>query len=90
MSTTLNLVSPCLPILMLEWDREGRTVSDNGLVVGVWPPKLCWPNPVGPISPSAERIFASALEIEDGEIRRAYLERACAGDPALRREVDSF
>ena len=35
----------------------------------------------------AEEIFAAALEIADAAGRRAYLERTCAGDGPLRREV---
>ncbi len=35
-------------------------------------------------------LFAAALEREAGEPRRAFLEEACAGDGALRAEVDSL
>ncbi len=37
----------------------------------------------------AEEILDAALELPAGE-RAAYLERACAGDEALRREVDAL
>ena len=42
------------------------------------------------VPPRAETILASALEIEDGAARRAYLDGACAGDAALRGEVESL
>jgi serine/threonine protein kinase len=35
-------------------------------------------------------IYHSALEIDSGERRAAFLERACAGDEFLRREVESL
>jgi serine/threonine-protein kinase len=38
----------------------------------------------------AEEIFAQVLELTDGRERRALLERACAGDQALRREVETL
>src|SRR5262249_40322359 len=37
-----------------------------------------------------ERIFAAALEKGDPTERAAYLDEACAGDPALRREVEAL
>lgn len=37
-----------------------------------------------------ESVFAAALEIPDPAARAAYLDRACAGNPALRREVDAL
>ena len=39
---------------------------------------------------SAESIFASALALTDSGARSAYLDRACAGDPVLREEVESL
>jgi eukaryotic-like serine/threonine-protein kinase len=36
-----------------------------------------------------DQIFADALELADDE-RAAFLDEACAGDPALRREVDDL
>src|SRR5437868_7035920 len=36
-----------------------------------------------------EEIFSAALEL-DGDARAAFLERACAGDLGLRREVESL
>src|SRR5690349_16283464 len=33
-------------------------------------------------------LFLSALEIADPAERSAYLDRACAGDPALRAQVE--
>ena len=38
----------------------------------------------------AEQIFARALDIADPVDRRAYLDRTCAGDAALREEVESL
>jgi WD40 repeat protein/tetratricopeptide (TPR) repeat protein len=38
----------------------------------------------------AEQIFAAALEIADASERRAYLDRTCANDQELRREVESL
>src|SRR6266581_1919189 len=38
----------------------------------------------------AKQVFASAKEIADPGQRRAYLEAACAGDEALRLEVESL
>ena len=40
--------------------------------------------------PSPETILAAALEIADPVARRAYLDRACGGDVALRQEVESL
>ncbi len=39
---------------------------------------------------SERSIFASALEIADPGARAAYLDRACAGEPALRSRVDAL
>jgi hypothetical protein len=38
----------------------------------------------------AEELFAIAIEIADTGARRAYLDRACGGDAALRQEVESL
>ena len=38
---------------------------------------------------AAEQLFGEALELE-GEKRRAFLDRACAGHPALREQVDAL
>src|SRR5438552_3441755 len=38
----------------------------------------------------AEQIFAAAIEITHLAGRRAYLDRTCAGDEGLRREVESL
>ena len=35
-----------------------------------------------------EEIFSDALELKSPEARRTYLDRACAGNPALRAAVD--
>ncbi|MBI1842573.1 MAG: protein kinase, partial [Verrucomicrobia bacterium] len=40
--------------------------------------------------PSAEAIFAGALELAAAEERSLYLDQACAGRPAIRTEVDSL
>jgi hypothetical protein len=37
-----------------------------------------------------ESVFAAALAIRDPAGRAAYLDRACAGNPALRREVEEL
>ena len=37
-----------------------------------------------------ESVFAEALEIEDLQARAAFLDRACAGNPALRKSVQSL
>jgi serine/threonine protein kinase len=39
---------------------------------------------------SIEAIFSKALEIPSAEARAAYLDRACAADPELRRQVESL
>ncbi len=39
---------------------------------------------------SIEAIFSEALEIPSAEARAAYLDRACAADPELRRQVESL
>ncbi len=39
---------------------------------------------------SIEAIFSEALEIPTAEARAAYLDRACAADPELRRQVESL
>jgi hypothetical protein len=41
-------------------------------------------------SPSPATLLATALEISEAAERRAYLDRACAGDAALRAEVESL
>ena len=33
-------------------------------------------------------VFLNALEIDDPRDRAAYLDRACAGDPGLREQVE--
>ena len=33
-------------------------------------------------------VFLAALDIDDPQARAAYLERACAGDPGLRGQVE--
>src|SRR5204863_9739010 len=43
-----------------------------------------------PSPQSIEAIFAEALEIVDPEAQRAFLNRACAGDANLRREIDEL
>jgi serine/threonine protein kinase/tetratricopeptide (TPR) repeat protein len=40
--------------------------------------------------PSVETLFAEALEIASTDDRAAYLERACAGDEGLRRQVETL
>src|SRR5438270_9571010 len=37
-----------------------------------------------------ESVFAAALAIPDPGERAAYLDRACAGDPGLRRDVEAL
>ena len=37
-----------------------------------------------------QAIFLAAIEIADLQERAAYLEQACGGDPALRKQVDSL
>ena len=41
------------------------------------------------ISP-AEKLFFAALELENADDRAAYLDHACAGDPALRARLDQL
>jgi WD40 repeat protein/tRNA A-37 threonylcarbamoyl transferase component Bud32 len=40
------------------------------------------------VSERDQDIFDEAAEIEDGPLRRAFLDRACAGDAELRRRVE--
>ena len=40
--------------------------------------------------PSPETLLAAALDIREAAERRAYLDRACGGDAALRKEVESL
>ena len=42
------------------------------------------------VKPQAKSIFGQALAIETAEERAAYLENACAGDAALRAEVEGL
>jgi WD40 repeat protein/serine/threonine protein kinase len=42
------------------------------------------------MSVNEESVFAEALEIQDSQERAAYLDRACAGNPGLRRIVESL
>jgi WD40 repeat protein/serine/threonine protein kinase/Flp pilus assembly protein TadD len=42
------------------------------------------------MSASEESVFGEALEIRDSQQRAAFLDRACAGDPGLRRSVESL
>src|SRR5579872_5642345 len=44
----------------------------------------------GPGTMSERSIFLGALEFEDPAERAAYLERACAGDSALRQQVEQL
>jgi len=39
---------------------------------------------------SERSIFSAALDIPDPADRAAYLDRACAGDPALRRHIEGL
>ena len=39
---------------------------------------------------SVKAIFDEAVEIDDPEARRAYLDRACTGDVELRRKLDAL
>jgi hypothetical protein len=39
---------------------------------------------------SIEAIFSKALEIPSAEARAAYLDRTCAADAELRRQVESL
>src|SRR6516164_3994740 len=39
---------------------------------------------------SERSIFVAALEVDDPVERAAYIERACAGDPALRSQVEEL
>ena len=43
-----------------------------------------------PSGPDAEVIFGEALRLSKPAEREAYLARACAGNPELRREVESL
>jgi serine/threonine protein kinase len=42
------------------------------------------------MSANEESVFAEALDIDDPRGRAAFLDQACAGDPALRRSVESL
>jgi hypothetical protein len=42
------------------------------------------------LKPSPETLLAAALETSGAAERRAYLDRACGGDAALRQEVESL
>src|SRR5262249_41473854 len=42
------------------------------------------------MSRNEESVFAEAQEIPDHRARAAFLDRACAGQPALRRSVESL
>src|SRR5262245_65950269 len=37
-----------------------------------------------------QTIFLSALDVPKGDKRAAFLDSACAGDPALRRQVEAL
>jgi serine/threonine protein kinase/WD40 repeat protein len=41
-------------------------------------------------TPNAETLFVQAIEIESAAERAAYLDRACANDPALRLELEQL
>jgi hypothetical protein len=45
---------------------------------------------MGELDPRLENIFAAAMDIADAEQRAAFVERACGGDEALRREVEAL
>src|SRR5262249_20426508 len=59
------------------------------------PPSLSgWRRPASPrgrtaMSANEESVFGEALEIRDLQQRADFLDRACAGDPGLRRSVES-
>src|SRR5690242_7228849 len=40
--------------------------------------------------PSVETLLCEALELPSAEQRKAYLDKACGGDQALRREVETL
>src|SRR5262245_54778617 len=40
--------------------------------------------------PDVEAIFTEALRLPEGPGRAAYLDRACGGDPGLRRHVEAL
>jgi hypothetical protein len=42
------------------------------------------------IPPELKAIFCEALDCTSEDQRRAYLDRACAGDPALRARIDAL
>src|SRR5262245_3104309 len=41
-------------------------------------------------APNADTLFGQAIEIASPEERAAFLDRACPGDPELRREVEKL
>lgn len=43
---------------------------------------------MSPVHPTVETILADAVEIASAEARQAFVDEACAGDDALRREVE--
>src|SRR5438093_8258363 len=43
-----------------------------------------------PMSAKDESVFAAAYGIQDAAERAAFLDRACAGEPGLRQEVESL
>jgi hypothetical protein len=47
-------------------------------------------HPMPEISPELKAIFCEALDYPSGAERQAYLERACAGDHALRARVSEW
>jgi serine/threonine-protein kinase len=43
-----------------------------------------------PMDGRVEEVFLAAAELEEESARSAFLDQACAGDPTIRREVDSL
>src|SRR5262245_10006276 len=54
--------------------RSGRAPQGEGIAMSV----------------NEESVFAAAMEKQDPQERAAFLDRACAGDPDLRKNVESL
>src|SRR5262249_7932926 len=63
-----------------------RTSDPNGALEGRRPPRAALTDPEDPLMP----VFAAALALGSAADREAYLDRECAGDPALRARVEAL
>src|SRR5262245_49013437 len=74
--------------------RHGARPVFPSACVRTLPPDVAWrweggrPSCAGAIAMQEQSLFIAALEKEDPVERAAFLDQACAGDPALRQRIE--